>query len=305
MRWMFFALLLAVTSCSIPVASEEKNPTLVIATDIVSPADSAFFAEFGKKNGVTVELRKMSADQLLASFNKSKYNTGVDIIMMHHLYDMGRLKRARVLQKIGGDQLPEHAISGTSNTLFGIGIDPFICVTRSDTNIAVNVYNDLARLHYINRLDPASEPQFFAPFEQRMNRGKSFEYIESIVKRQVPDRAYRSDSITAILTAQSLYRQTKSDSSWKNFNTINYPNSSTSGTFHDVLTVGIVIQSGHYELSLKLINWLTASERNRKFNALRGYDSFYPNNRYTPYRDNPEVLLQYHTMIERMLGKME
>lgn len=302
---MFFAFVIVLSNCSVPVATTEKNATLVIGTDQVNPSDSAFFARFGKKKGITIELRQLSADELLKEFKQSKYNTGIDVIIMHHLYDMRKVKRAHILQKVPKENLPKHFIHGTSNTFFGIGIDPFICVSRSDTNVSVNVYDDLAFLHYVDRLPKTAAPHFFAPFEQRMVRGKSFERIENIVKREVPDRKYLNDSVTVILTTQSRFRQQSEDSTWSDFGTVHYPNSSTSGTFHDVLTFGIVAQSSHYELALELLDWLTDRGNNARFNKLRDYDSFRNTPNYTPYRGNPEELLQYHTMIERMLRKLE
>lgn len=305
MRWMYFAFLIVFASCSVPQAIPEKNPTIVIALDEITPSDSAFFAAFGEKKGVTIELRQLSAEEILTEFQQSMYGTEIDLIFMHHLYDLRKLKQAGVFQKVRKHKVPNKAKLSGSNLFFSIGLDPFICVTRTSSSKAINIYDDLASSSYINLLSNTSKAHFYAPFEERMNRGRSYERISSLTKTEVPFNNRINDSVSALLTTQSEYRRNLNDSTFIKFTTVHHPNSMTSGVFHDILTLGIVKQGSHHEICLELLDWIMKPENNKRFNSFRHYDSFLENDEYQRYSGSPTALIQYHTMIERILGQLE
>lgn len=307
MRFFYWTLLIFLFSaCSVPVAAPEDEPILVIATDLTSPKDSVLFHSFEKKYGAKVEIRQMSADSLRKIFRKDRYNSGIDIVIMHRLYDMRKLTQQNIFETIELDELPEENISNSQRTIFGIGIDPFVSITKRDFKWDINIYDDLSKTMFINMLTTKSQAHFFAPFEQRMNRVKTFHRIEKILAKSVQPNAFNRDSASVLLCAYSQYaNRSPEDSLWNDFTKVHYPNSKTSGVFYDLVSLGIVDQSSHYDLSIQFLNWISQKSTNKKFNELRGYFPHSDHPQFSIYARSPTRLMQYHTMIERMLKELD
>jgi hypothetical protein len=66
----------------------------------------------------------------------------------------------------------------------------------------------------------------------------------------------------------------------------------------------VIRQSSHFKLSSKLLKWLVEEKTNTEFVAHRGYDPLRSNGTYRRYASSPITLMQYHTMIERMLKEL-
>ncbi|GAB5416503.1 MAG: hypothetical protein Crog4KO_09110 [Crocinitomicaceae bacterium] len=304
MRWYLLpVLVLLLIACDVPSASKEKNPTLVIASDNLTAKDSLFFAEFQKEKKVTIELKQMSTDSLIQLFKKDPYGLGIDIVLIHHLYDMRRIRNTQMLEPLRGT-FPEEAQIPENREFIKIGIDPFICASKP--NIAINVYEDLNNTPHFMQLQHKSKAHFFAPYEERLHRSKTFERMSNLKESEVPMKAWYIDSSQAILTTYSTYKnRAPEDSIWNVFSKLQYPNSATSGVFHDVLSAGVVRQSSNYLLSIELLEWMTKFQTNKKLVRNRGYAPLRSNGEYRRFATSPIVLMQYHTMIERMLKELQ
>lgn len=305
MRWYLLSLIVVLLcGCDIPSASPEKNPTFVVATDHLTESDKALFQKFAKENKVKLVVREISVDSLLLLFSDKPFETGIDVMLVHKLYDMRRVIANNLLEPVRSGHLPENAQSSKNGEFISLGVDPFICITKS--GFSVNVYSDLTKLAYVFDLPAKSEAHFFAPYEERMHRAKTFERIKELKSTSIPKKSWYADSTEAILTSYSLYRTwPESDTVWAEFSDIHFPNNATSGVFHDVLTAGIIRQSSHYSIGTKFLKWMLTPEINKEFNANRGYEPVQTSNEFRVYTTPPEVLLQYHTMIERMLDEMD
>lgn len=298
-----FLVLLSV-GCSGPLAKPDPNPKLVVATDHIAPGDTSLFRSFEKKYKVKIELKEMSADSLIQLYKKDRYNTGIDVILIHKLFDMRKIAVAGMLEPIH-EELPETSIHNHKNTYVACGFDPFVCISRSDKNTAVHIYDDLSRIPYINMLSIKSEAHFFAGFEFKLNRVRTYKRIEKIKKTGMTYSPHAADSALAVFTTLSDYQLHKSDSTMKRFTEISYPNRSTSGVFHDLLTFGIIEQSSNYNSSKKLLEWLSDPAVNKKFTKSRGYQSLTSNREYAIYSVDPDKLTQYHLMILRMIEELK
>jgi hypothetical protein len=303
MRWYLISFLaLLLFACDVPKASPEKHPKIVIAIDLLTQNDREFFQTFEDKFQVSVEFREMNVDTLIQLYAQNPYNTGLDIILVHNAFDMRRVVQQKMLETIrDGDESMSGFLAKNSHFVY-LGMDPFICVTRPQSSVFL--YDDLTRVPYSFQLNEKSAAHFFAPFEERLHRTKTFKRMTAFMKNSVP-LTNAIDSIDAILTTQSHYRQqSDQDSIWNHFNTLNYPNSNSSGVFYDVLAGGIVRQSSNYTHAKELLNWLLKPETNRRFNEFRGFDPIRPTGSYRPYPSPSGQLMQYHTMILRMLEEL-
>jgi len=298
-----FTLALLLFGCDIPSASPEKNPILVIATDRYSDADSLLFQEFAQKHNAVIIIRKITTDSLLALNERKPFETGIDIILIHHLYDMRKIVQTDILETIREEHLPKKGQHPESRKFVSCGIDPFVCVSKP--GVSINVFADLTQHAYIFDLSPKSEAHFFAPFEEKMHRAKTFERIEELKASSLPKKAWYADTAAAILTTYSEYRnRDENDTIWSVFTNVQFTNRFTSGVFHDKVTAGIIAQSSHYLLSTQFIKWLVKDEINKQFTANRGYEPLRSSGEYRIYATPPEKLFQYHTMIDRMLDEM-
>ncbi len=304
MRWCLFPLLLLLLiACDVPRASKEKHPTIVIATDQLTAKDSLFFAAFENEKKVTIELKQISTDSLIQLYKQDPFGLEIDVVLIHHLYDMRRIRNVKMLEPLKGN-FPEEAQVLENKEFIKIGIDPFICVSKPNTTI--NVYEDLNSTPYFMHLQHKSKTHFFAPYEERMHRSKTFERMSNLKENEVPMKPWYVDSSQAILTTYSTYKSREpEDSIWNKYSNVHYPNSATSGVFHDVLSAGIIRQSSNYLLSLELLEWMTESNTNKQLVQNRGYTPFRSNGEYRRFATSPVVLMQYHTMIERMLKELK
>lgn len=305
MRWcLFFLIMLLIVRCDVPKAAPEKNPTLVVATDRLSEGDSLLLAEFGQKHQLEIVVKEMTADSLMQLYLQDPYGLGIDVVLLHHAYDMRRVQNKKMLESLKQGKFPEEALLTESKLFITCGIDPFICVTKE--NVRINIYDDLNNHPFFLNLSHKSKTQFFAPYEERLHRAKTFEKLEQLHTNVVPMKRWMADSSHAFLTTYSDYRmKTPEDSLWNKFTEVQFPNSATSGVFHDVLSAGIIQQSSHFATATKLLEWLTSPEINKRLTANRGYDSIYSNGEYRRFTTPSEALMQYHTMIERMLKEIE
>lgn len=305
MRWCLFPFLfLLLIGCDVPKAAPEKNPTLVIATDRVAEGDSLLFAEFGRRHKVEVVLKEMTADSIIKLFKKDRYGLGIDVVLLHHAYDMRRVRNKKLLEPLKSGKFPEEAYLTESKLFITCGIDPFVCASKR--GVQINIYDDLNRHPFFMNLSHKSKTQFFAPYEERLHRAKTFEKLKMLDENTVPMKAWYKDSSDAILTTYSDFKAVDSkDSLWNNFTEVQFPNSSTSGVFYDVLTAGVIQQSSHFKTATKLLEWMTSPEINKRLTANRGYEPIQSTGHYRRFSTPSDALMQYHTMIERMLEEIE
>lgn len=305
MRWCLFSILfLVLIGCEVPSAAPEKHPTLVVATDFVAEGDSLLFTQFGKKHNVQVVLKQMSADSIMQLFQFDPYGLGIDVVLMHRAYDMRRIRNEKMLEPLKSESLPEEALLTDSRLYITCGIDPFVCLSRE--KIRVNIYDDLNKIPFFLNLDHKSKTHFFAPYEERLHRAKTFDKLKKLNKVVLPMKAWARDSSNAILTTYSEYKSIASkDSLWFDFTELHFPNSATSGVFYDALTAGVIRQSSHYSTASKLLEWMTSPEINKRLNANRNYEPIRSTGNYRRFSTTPDALMQYHTMIERMLRELD
>ncbi len=304
MRWYLFPIVfLLLVGCDVPKAAPEKNPTLVIATDYLAEGDSLLFAEFGRKHQMEIVLKEMTADSILQLYQQDRYGLGIDVILLHQAYDMRRVRNKKILEPLKLGKFPEEAALTESKTFITCGIDPFVCVTKK--NVRINIYDDLNNYPLFLDLSHKSKTHFFAPYEERLHRAKTFEKLEQLHENMVPMKAWMVDSSSAVLTTYSNYRQSSEDTLWNHFTEVQFPNSATSGVFHDVMTAGVIQQSSHFTLATKLLVWMTTPDVNKRLNANRGYDPIRATGEYRKFGTPANALMQYHTMIERMLKEID
>jgi len=303
MPWYLLPLIaLIFCACDVPVAAPEKHPEIVIATDYLSPEDSSFFSEFAVKNDVSVVLKEMTADSMMSLFKKDPYGLGIDIVMVHHLYDMRRIRNSKMLEPFK-EHIPEEASMGTTEECIKIGINPFVVISRPGSPI--NIYNDLSQHSFFMKLNHKEKTQFYAPYEERLHRTKTFERMQDLHKHAIPMTPWYQDSANAVLTTYATYKlHNPEDSLWNAFTEVQFPNSATSGVFYDVLSAGIVQQTAHFKMATRLLNWLMEKRNNRSFVAYRGFEPIVSDGEYRRFATAPISLMQYHTMIERMFKEL-
>jgi len=297
-------MLLMLAGCDIPAAAPEKNPTLVVVTDILNSKDSLLFSQFEKTHNVTIVFKEMTAESLIQRFQNDPYGLGVDIVFLHQAYDMRLVQQHELLERLHKTDFPQESQLSASQEFITCGIDPFVCVSKKNTSI--RIYDDLNNRAYLQNLSHKSLTHFFAPYEKRLHRSKTFERVQKLHEKSMEMNLWNADSAQTILTMYSDYKMKKpEDSVWNHFTNVQFPNSATSGVFYDVLTAGIIRQSSNYQLSTELLKWVTSQKINPRFAKNRGYNSIYDSSEYRRFKSPADVLMQYHTMIERMLSEVE
>lgn len=291
--------------CAPPSAAPEETPTLVIASDCFSRADSALFDSFEKKYHAKVIVRRFTTDSLLSMFEKDRYSTGIDVIITKKLFNQRRINQNQIPEKWHNRVEVKTGILPKSKKFVCWGIDPYVCVVRKDTTLNIATYNNLEQIRYMDCLDNASRTHFFTPIEQRTNRVKTYNQIQKMTAMRTPMNRREAADIPVLLTCLSDYRTTISkDTVFRAFKQVQYPNDHTSGTFYDMPSVCIVSQTSELNTAEHFLTWMLTPSVNKKLNNRIGTLSYASSLEFRRYAADPESLMQYHTMLSRMFERL-
>lgn len=305
---LFFFL----TGCYVENASSEENKILVIASDYLEEADTVLFSDFCNKEKVRVAIKNIDANNLIGEIRNKKFDHGIDIIMMKSLYSVYNLQSVDLFHSIDHIQKENKAINqhiSKGYKFVGVGIDPFVCASRTDTNVVVRNYDELKSISHFNTLNEEDLIPMLSHLMSKMNKVKCYEWIEALLKKETKiekaDR-YQAKHIPVALTTLENYNSNfKNDSVLSKYTNLTYPNSSSSGTFYNLRTVCIAGQAQHFTLATSFINYYLLPKNNARLNGKLNTISITGGlNGIKLYRIDSKELMQYYVMIRRILSKL-
>ena len=305
-------LFLLLNGCYVENTAPEKDKTLIIASDYLEEGDSLVFEDFAKKTGVRIIIKHLDASTIDSTIKTNQYAHGIDLVLLRSLYSVGNVHQSNLFHSV--DQFKtkfkdqEEYISEKYNFI-GIGIDPFICVSRPDSNVSINNYNDLKYTSFINLLDDEDFVPMFSTFMSKMDKVQCYEWTKAVLNKskKIEDvNRYQAKSIPVILTTFENYStKFQNDSILQKYTILGYPNSSTSGTFYNLRTACIAGQAQHFTEAVSFIEFYMSEDNNKNLNArLHTLSVFRDQDDSRLYHIDSKDVIQYYKSFLRILSRL-
>lgn len=303
-------MVVVLSSCEVKTARVSSPQVLVIASDCLFPKDTNLFMGFAKKNHLSIRIEHLSWRTILKKIRTEKLNTELDAIILSSSYSMWQLASANVLQRVENERIPSRFFSA-SKKWGGIGIDPYIFVTKDDTLNRLIDYNSLIRYHCWEvhpRKNTEWSPFFAALNHQLMNESHDLKrkwYTAPPVAELNPQR---KDSIQRIGCPIFIGNYSKVVDNITGELAVNqgeylvFPNQESGGTFYNMHCFAIVKQAKNFQYASEFFDYILLESVNKRLNnqwktfpLFSNRMSIYPyqNTRFEIYPKSPMRLLNY------------
>lgn len=322
-RFSFLILLLGilVTSCGIETARPFKKQHLFIASDCLAFRDTILFRSFEKNQKIEVHIRHFSADSLKTILKVQGYNTEFDAVIFSSVFDMNELHAEGTLQKLTDESLPESLpikYRSRSRTFCGIGIDPYVIVTKDDSTSRVRSYKDLIHeTKWCSDLDGSSDWfPFYAVITNKIDPKAKFNAVDWISnfldnKERQRDEADSIAGCKTVFTTYSNYRSKKiyREKQYKDHQVI-FPNQRSGGTYYNMPCFAIVKQARNYTNAISFLKYIMVESVNKRLNfrlsmfpLIKQTDSSIPyqNIRFKKYSISPVRLTANYERLKNIL----
>lgn len=321
--YLVSALLLValLSACKLEPAKESKRQEIIVASDFLNYKDVKLFQSFEKDYNVKVTILTLETDSLMKKLNQEGYATRIDVIMLKSALDMCKLEEANKLQKIlrPEDQpdLP-YRYRDNDHHWYGLSIDPFIIVSKKDSNSRILNYKDLAKKQeWTTNLKRNEDLVAFvtASLHQWRDQKKesTFQWHENFLQKEVQFRKPK-DSVLIFPPLLTTYSSYYSDSSlyrsgYKRAKLI-YPNQNKGGIIYELRSIAIVKQARNYSNAIDFIQFLNRDDVNQRINNWwntfpinssleRSYT--YQNRRFKSYPVSIVELCEYSSKAKKLL----
>jgi iron(III) transport system substrate-binding protein len=269
--------ILTFTSCNVEVAKESKKQFVTIYTDCLIEKDLSIFQNFQKKNHIIVRIVNLSANDIISKIKAEGYNTNADLIILKSIVSIRKAQRLNLLNFINSEilnELIESNFKSIDNTWFGIGVDPYVLVTKLKAEKEPEKYAELFTNEYQDKwttdLEEYSDLIPFLGSINRLNKRPEFYKIATHFKE---DQLYLGKSMenylkpNYFLTNFSNYVQNISnqDSLSEIYKPV-FLNQTSSGAYFNLHCAGVVKQAKNFDNAKLLLEYLAKNEFNEQLN---------------------------------------
>lgn len=322
-----FAILLTANSCVIETAKAPTKQYVTIYTDCLIKNDVKLFSTFSKKEHIQVRIIHLPADSILSRLKKQKYNTYADILLLKSVFDMHQIKKEKLLQPVKSwkiDELIAANYKSQDNTWFGIGIDPYVFVSKNDSSSIISEFGELLKSSNIdkwsttfnttNELVPLLAPFLFKKKSSAVKKWY-YDFLANQHTQAVTKNRNGIPIMTAnvLLTSYSIYSKMvhKKDSINKNFD-LHFSNQAKMGSYYNLLCAGIVKQARNFENAKLLLEYIATAQMNEKLNncwntfPISGFSRKHPFNYQNTYfkidKEKTSKIVVNYTSLANIIG---
>ncbi len=269
--------LLTAISCNVEVAKESKKQFVTIYTDCLGKKDLSIFKNFQKKNHISVRIVHLSANDIISKIKAEGYNTDADIIILKSIVTIRKAQRLKLLNSINSEKLNsliESNFRSVDNTWFGIGLDPYVLVTKVKAEKEPEKYAELFTDEYQEKWTTDLENQTnLIPFLGSINRLKKRSEFYKTVTNFKDDQLYLGKSMVDYLKPNyfltNLSNYIQNISNQDSLSVIYKPvflNQTSSGGYFNLHCAGIIKQAKNFENAKLLLEYLVKNEFNEQLN---------------------------------------
>ena len=274
---IIIVVLMTVTSCNVEVAKESENQFVTIYTDCLEQKDLLLFKNFQEENQISVRIVYLSANDIISKIKNEGYNTDADLIILKSIVTIRKAQRLKLLNSINSEVLNssvESNFRSLDNTWFGIGLDPYVLVTKLNAEKEPEKYADLFTNEYKDNWTTDLENNGnLIPFLGSINRLKKHSEFYKVVKKFKNDQLYLGKSMVDylkpnyFLTNLSNYIQNinNQDSLSEIYKPV-FLNQTLSGAYFNLHCAGVIKQAKNFENAKLLLEYLVKNEFNEQLN---------------------------------------
>lgn len=241
-----FVFLFLLVGCSAENVPKNTKAHLTIASDYLEPSDTSLFSFISDSLDITLEIRKMSSDQLIGKIRNERFNTGIDLVMMRSSFDVNRLRRLNIFHPLTTAQLRNR---WKDHNVIPLAIDRYVQVNKIDSLYNLN---DSLVTPKTYQLIPDEELVVYLSF--------GFDYSDPVLAsasiKRAREKYTKSPSelwrCKELILLESALESTSKDSLFKQFNWKNPIETNA----YNVLTIGIVNQAPNFKSAIPFIRLL-------------------------------------------------
>lgn len=270
-------LIVCLSACNLEQARANQKQYVVIASDCLEPSNAEIFKRFEKTEGIKVKIIHLSADSIQYKLRTEGINCTIDAVILSSVFDINKLDNAKVLQTIPKESFPEllsNKYISKAQTWAGIGIDPYVLITKGDTLQKIKTYSNLLRENsWCTDLKNESDWYPFYSFVVNKNDSKSKfnakDWITQLKSKEQKSHLF-IDSLGPCkvnLTTYSRYKTNQSDSNsiYKKGKLV-FPNQHIGGSYYNMVCFGIIKQAPNYTNGMKFFQYILQKTVNERLN---------------------------------------
>lgn len=274
---MLAALSVLLVSCKIETAKPFHKQHLFIATDCLDFSDTILFKGFEKNEKIEIHIRHFSPDSLRKVLKRDGYNSEFDAIILSSVYDMYQLSKQGSLQQIPDESFPTELpvkYRSASRSYCGIGIDPYVVLTKDDSLSRVRSYKDLTnKTTWCTDLTGSSNwYPFYAAIAQKIDPKEKYnavDWIDNLLENK-EKQISENDSVSMCRTVLTTYSHYLSNKRFKakqfKDHQVIFPNQRSGGSYFNMPCYAIVKQARNYTNAIVFLNYLLKEPVNKRFN---------------------------------------
>jgi ABC-type Fe3+ transport system substrate-binding protein len=318
-------MIVSLTACNLEKARPNKNQYLIIASDCLESKDANLFKNFYKLEGIKVRIIHLSADSIKYRLRSEGINCDVDAVILSSIYDMNILDNDHLLQSIPFENFPktpETKHISTTKTWVGIGINPYVLITKDDTLHKIRTYRNLLKGNsWCTDLKTNAEWfPFYSFIVKKVELKSKFNAKNWITQFESNKQNQKSvsDSLgpcKVYLTTFSNYKkkQVAKNSIYKKGKLV-FPNQHIGGSYYNMLCFGIVKQAPNFTNGMKFFQYILLRTANDRLNnALDMFPinsdessiySYQQNLRFKKYHTSPVKLVLNYDKLKNILSTL-
>lgn len=242
--------LFLLVGCSADNVPKNTKVHLTIASDYLQPSDTTLFSFISDSLNITLEIRKMSSDQLIGKIRNERFNTGIDLVMMRSSFDVNKLRRLDIFHPLTTAQLRNR---WRDHNVIPLAIDRYVQINKIDSLYNLN---DSLVAPKTYQLIPDEELVVYLSF--------GFDYSDPVLAsgsiKKVRGKYIKSRNelwrCNELILLESALESTSKDSL---FNQFNWEKPLETNAYN-VLTIGIVNQAPNFKSAIPFIRLLKSDD---------------------------------------------
>jgi iron(III) transport system substrate-binding protein len=325
---LFYLLLFLVgfQSCVVDTGTSSSIQKVIVYTDCDINMKADYIQSFKVDNGIELVLHKMHADTIISRLRREGHNTNCDLVLLRSAYDMNKLSKYNLLNRVNSWKLEElipKYLKSEHETWYGVGFDPYVLISRSDSLHIVYNYQELLSVRQKNYWSTDLQThENSVPFLAYFLKNKSVQERIYRYERFLDYQYYVTDSIQHELGSEgnlTFYSEYLKDLS--NRDSISdrmivvFPNQQAEGVYYNTITAGVVKQAKNYTNAKILLEYFASASVNENLNGdlntfpvnhlRRRHPFIYQNNNFKHAQKNLDYLMGSYSNVGRIISKLK
>jgi len=273
-------LILSISSCVIKDAKIPSRQTVTIYSDCLTKDNELLFKELKKNTGIKVQIIHLPTDTILRRLKKQSFNSKADLVLLKSLFGIYKANKYDLLQPWRDNNFVGKNYKSAQNTWAGIGIDPYIFLSKNDSCAEIESIGQLFFPENLDKwsthLETTSELiSMIAPILQRKTRKEVNEWIQSFKNDQHSQQNELDRNGIPLMTTEVLFtnystylKMLERNDSLDMQIQLKFTNQNKRGAFYNMHCIGIVKQARNYYNAKLVVEYLYTPSVNEKLNAI-------------------------------------